>query len=178
MWKLPVPIGFLTAAWAFPLAVTLHEFEEWNIIPWYRRNYVDLPPLTDRGIRAWIVFSSVLAFLWTGAAVLPGNPALAAWALLLAFALMSQNALLHVYWLFRFRQYAPGVVTSAVLLMPAIAYLAAEAVQEGYVPSWYIAVLIALQVPGLAQAVRAGNRMLPSFRALHAFGDALAKRFT
>ncbi len=171
-----MPTGYLVAVWVFSVAVAVHEFEEWNIIPWYRRNFFDLPPLTDRGVRAWIVFSSLLAFLWTGAAVAPGSPAIAAWVLLPAFALMSQNALMHVYWVFRFRQYAPGVLAALVLLMPAIAYLATEAVRRGYVPLWYIALLIALQVPGLAQVVKAGNRMLPSFRALHAFGDALAKQ--
>ncbi len=66
----------------------------------------------------------------------------------------------HVYWRFRFQQYAPGVL----LLLPAIAYLAAQAVRAGYVPGWYVALLVALQVPALAQAVKAGNRMLPSFR--------------
>jgi len=168
---------FLTALWLFPIAVTLHELEEWNIVRWYEQNFVDLPHLTDTGLRAWIVFSSLVGLLWTGIAILPGNPTVAAWVLLLAFVLMGQNALQHIYYLFYFRRNAPGIVTSVLLLIPTIVYLVARAVQQGYVPIWYAILLVVLLIPHLSQTVRARNTMLPSLHAVHQFGAALAKRF-
>lgn len=169
-------LNFLMALWLFPIAVTLHEFEEWNIVQWYKQNFVDLPQLTDKGARAWIVFSSLVSLLWTGIAILLGNPAVAVWVLLFAFALMLQNALQHIYYLFYFRRYAPGIITSVLLLIPTVVYLVARAVQQGYVPIWYAIVLVVLLIPNLIQTVRARNTMLPPFQAVHKFGAALAKR--
>jgi hypothetical protein len=169
-------LDLITALWLFPIATALHELEEWNIVRWYEQNFVDLPRLTDKGARAWIVFSSVVGFVWTGIAVLFGNPTVAAFVLLLAFALMLQNALQHIFYLIYFRKYALGVVTSVLLLIPAISYLVVKAIQEGHVPAWYAAVLVVLLIPNLVQTIRAGNTMLPSMHAVHRFGDALAKR--
>lgn len=169
-------LDLLMALWLFPIAVTLHELEEWNIVQWYKQNFVDLPQLTDKGARAWIVFSSLVGLLWTGIAILPGNPAVAVWVLLFAFALMLQNALQHIYYLFYFRRFAPGIVTSVLLLIPTIVYLVARAVQQGYVPIWYAILLVVLLIPNLIQTVRARNTMLPSLQAVHQFGAALAKR--
>ncbi len=39
-----IHIDFLTWLWLFTIAFALHELEEWNILNWYQRNYVDLPP--------------------------------------------------------------------------------------------------------------------------------------
>jgi len=171
------PVDFWLALWLFPIAVALHEFEEWKIVRWYQRNFVDLPPLTDRGARAWIVFSGMLGFLWTSIAVLTAKPTVAAFVLLPAFALMLQNALQHIYYLFYFRQYAPGIITAVVLLIPIILYLTLRAVQQGDAPSWYLILLAILVIPNFIQTVNAGNTMLPSLRAVHKFGAALAKRF-
>ncbi len=168
---------FLVLVWLFPIAVTIHEFEEWNIVRWYERNFVNLPPLEDRGLRAWIVFSSLLAFAWTALAVLTGSAPLAGFILLLAFALMLQNALQHIFYVVYFRSYAPGVITGVLLLVPIILYLTVRAVSDAIVPGWYALLLIAFTLPNLVQTVRAGNTMLPSLLAVHRFGSALARRF-
>jgi len=95
--------------------------------------------------------------------------------LLPAAAVAFQNALQHVFWLIYFREYAPGVVTSVLLLIPMVCYLTARAVQQGYVPAWYVVALAVLIVPGLIQTARAGNRLTPQFRAIHNFSVALSK---
>jgi hypothetical protein len=171
-------LDFLTVLWLFPIAVAVHEAEEWNIVRWYEQNFANLPPLTDKGARAWLVFSSLLGFVWTGIAVLPAHPAVAAFVLLLAFALMLQNGLQHIYYLFYFRHYAPGVVTTMILLIPTISYLTARAVQEGHVPFWYAILFVVLAIPNLVQTVQARNTMPPSLHAVHRFGAALAGRFS
>ena len=52
-------------------------------------------------------------------------------------ALPFQNALQHVYWQFAFGTYAPGVVTSVVLLLPVTLYVIGRALRESLVPGWY-----------------------------------------
>ena len=168
-------LDFLSVLWLFPIAFALHEAEEWNIMKWYRWNYTDLPPATDRSARMWIVFISLVGFVWIAIAVLPGSPSVAAFVSLPAIALAIQNALQHVYWLFYFRQYAPGVVTSALLVIPTSVYIVARAVQQGHIPVWYVATWAVLIVPGLVQTVRAGNEMTSPMRAIHDLGIKLSK---
>ena len=124
-------VDFLKVLWIFPVVVTFHELEEWNIIRWYQQNFVNLPQLTNKGIRAWIVFSSILGFLWTGIAVLTNDPNIAALVLVVAFALMLQNGFQHIYYFFYFRRYAPGMITSILLLFPTIGYITTRADQQG-----------------------------------------------
>jgi hypothetical protein len=56
-------INLLKLLWLFTIAFAFHEYEEWNITKWYYRNFVDLPPLTKKGVRTWIIFMSVM-FFW------------------------------------------------------------------------------------------------------------------
>jgi hypothetical protein len=170
-------IDFSNVLWLFPVVFALHEFEEWNVVAWYRRNYVDLPPMTDKSARAWLVFISIVGFLVSAAVILPGNLTLAALIILAAAAVIFLNALQHVYWLFYFKQYAPGVVTSILLLIPYISYLAVRSVQQQVVPLWYVVAWLIFVVTGLVQTVKAGNTMTPAIRAVHKAGEALAKRF-
>ncbi|SRR6266567_7318237 len=92
-------MSFLTAIWLLPVALLLHEAEEWNILRWEQRNFVNLPAKTNAGVRTFLVFFTLFGFLWT---------ALAAGAFL--------NALQHLFYTLYFRQYTPGVITSVVCI--------------------------------------------------------------
>ena len=106
-------LDFLNTLWLFFLVFVLHEFEEWNIDRFERRNFVGLPSAaTDKSARLWIAFIVVVGLVWCAVATLPGNPTIAAWVILPAITMMLQNALQHTYWSFYFRQYAPGAITS------------------------------------------------------------------
>lgn len=174
LWASIGQISFLAWLWIFVAAFAAHEFEEWNILPWYQRNYVDLPPSTDRAVRAWIVFVVLIGVVWCGVATLPGNPTFAAYVFLPAVAVMTQNALQHVFWLFYFRQYAPGIVTAVLGLIPLATYLAVRAVLENLVPIWYVGILTLVIIPGLVQTVKAKNTMTKPIRAIHHIGIKLA----
>ena len=170
-------LDFLNTLWLFFLVFVLHEFEEWNIDRFERRNFVGLPPAaTDRSARMWIAFIVVVGVIWCAVATLPSNPTIAAWVILPAITMMLQNGLQHVYWSFYFRQYAPGVITAVVLLIPIGCYVAVRAVQQGYVPIWYAAVWVVVLVLGLTQTVKAGNKMTPLIRAINDIGIMLADR--
>jgi hypothetical protein len=172
-------LDFTSVLWLLPLAFALHEVEEWNITRWEHRHFVGMPPnATDRSARAWIVFISVVAFAWCAVATLPGDATVAAFVFLPAIAFVLMNAFQHVYWSLRFRQYAPGIVTSIVLLIPIGLYLANRAVQQGYVPIGYAAVWAVPIVAGLVQTVRAGDQVTPVVRAVHNVGIWLVERIS
>jgi hypothetical protein len=137
---------------------------------------VDLPRISHKSNRTWLVFVSIVYFGWCAIATLPGSPTFAAVVFLPAIAIALQNALQHIYWLFHFRDYAPGVITSLLLLLPLGIYLTVRAIQQDYAPAWYVAVLALLMVPGLAQTVRAGHRLTPQMRTLHSFSIRLSDR--
>ena len=102
---------FLTAIWLLPFALALHEAEEWNILRWERRNFVNLPAKTHASVRTFLVFFTLFGFLWTALAALPSNPKIAAFLFLPFAAGAFLNALQHLFYMMYFRQYAQGVIT-------------------------------------------------------------------
>ncbi len=168
-------MSFLTAIWLLPIALALHEAEEWNILRWEQHNFVNLPAKTHASVRVFLVFFTLLGFLWTALAALPNNPRIAAFVLLPFAAGAFLNALQHLFYTMYFRQYAPGVITSAVLLLPISGYLTARAIEENVVPVVYVVVLGILAILGLIQTMKAGNAFIPAFRAISHVGMALSK---
>jgi hypothetical protein len=124
-------IDFLSMVWLFFIAFVIHEAEEWNITDFELRNFVGVPAtVTRKNARMWIGIICGVGLVWCAAATWRGNPTLAAYVFLPAVALALGNALQHVFWTFYFRQYAPGVISAVVLLIPLGGTLAARAVQQ------------------------------------------------
>lgn len=168
-------LDFITALWLFMLMFILHELEEWNIVRWYYRHYVDLPPITARSTRTWILFIIAVGILWCLLATLPSDPSFAAYVLFPAIAITLQNALQHLWWQFSFEGYAPGIVTALLLLIPAGCGLTIWIIREDYAAPWYILLCFLVMLPGLTQTVRAGNRMTTFIRGINLLGIRLAK---
>lgn len=168
-------MSFLTAIWLMPFALALHEAEEWNILRWEQRNFVNLPAKTHTGVRAFLVFFTLFGFLWTALAALPNNPKIAAFVFLPFAAGAFLNALQHLFYTVYFNQYAPGVITSVVLYLPITGYLAARAIQENLVPVVYVVALVILAILGPLQTIKAGNTFIPTFRAFSHIGMVVSK---
>jgi len=164
---------FLTAIWLLPIAVVLHEAEEWNILRWEQRNFINLPAKTDRSIRVFLVLFSLFGILWTALAALPNNPTIAAFMSLPFAAGAFWKALQRLFYTVRFRQYAPGVVTAVVFYLPIAGYLTARAIEEDLVPAAYVLVLGVLAILGLIQTMKAGNTFSPFFRVITALSKWL-----
>jgi hypothetical protein len=170
-------ISFLNIVWIFFAGFIVHELEEWNIDRFEHEHFEGISPAaTDRSARLWILFISLVGLVWCTVATLPGSPASAAWIILPAVAVMLQNALQHVIWTVYFRQYAPGVISAALLLIPSGSYLFARALQQDYIPVWYAIIWAAFVIIGFAQTVRAGNKMTPLIRAINNLGIWLSNR--
>lgn len=151
-------IPFRKAVWLLPLAWTLHEAEEWNILDWYHAYWVKVPEATPTEMRVGLAFMSLVGVGWTAFTLLPKKPKLTAFLLLPFFTLMAAgNAVQHVYWTVAFQAYSPGVVTAVFLVIPSIVYLTARAVRENLIPRWYGLVIYLPIVRSLREAVLAGN---------------------
>lgn len=168
-------MSFLTAIWLLPVALVLHEAEEWNILRWEQRNFVNLPAKTNIGVRTFLVVFTGFGFLWTALAALPNNPTIAAFVFLPFAAGAFLNALQHLFYTMYFRQYAPGVITSVVLYLPIVGYLTARAIEDNLVPVAYVVVLVILTILGLIQTMKAGNTVTSAFRAISHIGIVLSK---
>lgn len=167
--------SFLTAIWLLPIALAFHELEEWNILGWEQRNFLNVPAKTNTSVRTFLVFFTLLGFLWAALAALPNNPTIAAFVILPFAAGALLNALQHLFYTLYFKQYSPGVITAVVLYLPIVGYLTARAIKENLVPVIYVAALGILTIPGLIQTIKAGNTFTPAFRAFSHIGVTLSR---
>lgn len=111
-----------SAIWLLPAALAVHEFEEWNILEWYRAHWVNLDAgtMTDSSVHVWLLFLSAVGFIvtWVASASL-GLRRAARLVVLPVFAvIILGHAGAHIFWTVRFGAYAPGVVTSVLLIIP------------------------------------------------------------
>lgn len=170
-------IPFITGLWIFYALVVLHELEEWNIDRFEREHFEGLPEAaTDRSARMVIAFVSIAGLVWVSIATLSGHASQAAWIFLPAMAFMLLNALQHIYWSFLFQKPAPGVISAALLILPAGGYLAALAVSRGYVPVWYAVAQALLALFAFTGTVVSGKRMPALIRSGNLIGIWLAER--
>ena len=159
---------FQKVVWLLAIAFALHEAEEWNIMAWYNQYYADPPQMSNAVTWFALALISAVGLVWTFLATRPKNQKITAFVILFFPAAGAlQNAIQHIYWTFLFGAYAPGVITSVLLLIPLTVYLAARAIRERLVPRWYVAVLLVLIVPALITTVRAGNTVTPQIRTVH-----------
>ncbi len=163
-------LDLIPQLWILAIVLAIHEAEEWNIYGWYQRNYVEMPPeRTPTTIRFFLVFLSVVGFVWVGAAVAWGNPSAAAWIIMPLVGLIVQNVLQHLYWQARFKEYAPGIWSAVLLLLPVSIAIVVTSLRESLVSVWYVLVLGAAIIPGLVDTVKSGNRLSSGILAIHRF---------
>lgn len=167
---------FQKAVWILPCVWGLHEAEEWNILAWFHRYWVNVPPLTEVDLWTWLVFITFAGFAWTFLVVIPKNPRLAAAIVLPFFTVIAfGNALQHVYFVFKFGDYAPGVVTALLLLIPSVLYLTRLALLDGLIPWWYALLIYLPVIPQLVLVIGSGNEVPPLIHALGRFSARLAR---
>jgi hypothetical protein len=169
-------ISFRRVVWLFPLAVMIHEAEEWNIGAWYQRFWVNLPPITYTSVWTGLVFSVLVIFLWTAGATLFRSSRIIAFLIFPWAAFLFLNALQHIYWTFLFGAYAPGVITAVLVIIPTVLYLVSRALRERHISIWFIIILAVVIVLGVVQTVKTGNVMTGQLRALHEFCIGLSRR--
>jgi hypothetical protein len=161
--------------WLIGLAFVLHEAEEWNLVTWFQANFEPPPQFTDRQARTLLVLFATLGISFTALSIRLLSLRVALFALLPLFvAIVLGNALTHIFWLFYFETYAPGVLTSALLLVPLTLYLIRRVLQERLVPPAYVWLLLALALLQPLGAAAAGSTLSGPHLAFQRLGARLA----
>jgi hypothetical protein len=159
--------------WSIPIILTFHELEEWNILKWYKRHFIDPPPSDNLAVRTWILFCSFIGYLWTYLSILMPNNHVTAFFMGLLILITVQNAIQHIYWQFLFHAYSPGIIFSTIGLVTGV-YVIYKETNEGYLPLWVDFILLIALIPTTIQTIRAKNTMTKSVQNVHHFGIKLA----
>ena len=160
-------VSFRRLVWIIPVVFLIHELEEWNIMDWYERFYTEMPASTDLSVRIWLLAISIIAFILTGAALLFKNTGVTAYLMVPLIAFTLANGLQHLYWLFLFGAYDPGVIFGGFVGVPAGIYVIWRAAKEKLVRPWYPVIFIPYLVHIMTGTVEAGNTLSPSIRSIH-----------
>jgi hypothetical protein len=153
--------------WLLAASFALHEAEEWNLVAWQQAHFTPPPEIDDRAVRTLLVGFALLAVTFTAFCLraLGFRPAL--FALLPLFvAVVLGNALTHIFWLFTFGGYAPGVATSVLLLVPLTFVLVYRVLKRRLVPRAYVFALLGLALLQPLGAAAAGASLSESQLAL------------
>ncbi len=146
--------------WLIGFAFVLHEAEEWNLASWFQANFEPPPQFTDGEARILLALFAVLGISFTALSIRLLSLRAALLALLPLFvAVVFGNALRHIFWLFYFQTYAPGVLTSAFLLVPLTFYLIRGVLQERLVSSTFVWSLLGLALLQPVAAAAAGSTL-------------------
>ena len=163
-------INFINGSWIFWFFFVIHELEEWNIIKFEEKNFKGLPDkATARSSRLWILVICIIGLIWVSAAALTGNPVTAVYIFLPVVILVMLNAVQHVFWTIYFREYAPGLISAVLLILPAGSLLIVNAL-ENQIFIGYPAVLTAAALFVLIQTIKAGRKATPMLKIIHTIG--------
>lgn len=162
--------------WLLAFSFALHEAEEWNLVSWQQANFTPRPQFDDLAVRTLLVLFTLLALSFTAVCIrfLSLRGALIA-LLPLFLAVVLGNALTHLFWVCYFRGYAPGAVTSGLLLLPLTLHLAQRVLRERLVPRAYVWSLLGLAVLQPLGAVIAGASLTGSQLAVQRLGMRLSQ---
>ena len=169
-------LSFRIVIWILPITWAFHEMEEWNIISWYQRHFVNPPEMTSLSVLALLACSTLVGFLWTFIASSFRNLKITAGILLLFFILVAfMNAIQHISWTVMFFAYSPGVLSSVFLVIPLVIYVTWRVLKERLLSKWYIIILYLLIVPRIIETIKYGNEVMPMFERLYRFANWLAR---
>jgi len=141
-------------------------------VSWYKKHFREFPEnKTNTSTRFFLIFISVICFIWTGLASLSQDNGIAAIILLPFIVIVIQNVIQHIYWNYLFREYAPGIISSVFLLLPISIVIVIKAYIEGFLPLWYLLLLLVLMVPGIIQTIKAKDTLAPSFQKINEFSN-------
>lgn len=162
--------------WLLAASFALHEAEEWNLVSWQRAHFTPPPLFDDLAARSLLLLFALLGISFTALSVrLLGSRSALIALLPLFVAVVFGNALTHVFWLFYFDAYAPGVATSALLLVPLTLHLVHRVLRERLVPSGYVWALVGLALLQPLGAAVAGSTLSPPQLALQRLGMRLSQ---
>lgn len=161
--------------WLVAGAMTVHELEEWNIARWSARNFTNHTGISDHAVWVGLVLITTVFVSWIYGATRLRSPTAIALAALPAVALVAVgNAVQHVTWTFVFSEYAPGVASAVLLVVPASIVAMRRMVEVRRLLLLPIGVCAVLWAIASLQIIEDGRMLQPFQLALQHFCIAVA----
>jgi len=152
--------------WLVAGAITVHELEEWNVAAWSARNFTNHTGVSAEAMWVGLVVITCLFVGWIAAAARLRNPIAIGLVALPAVGLVALgNAIQHVAWTLLFGEYAPGVASAVLLVVPTSCLALWRTLSLSRLFALPILICAALWVGAATQIVHAG-RVLQPFQVL------------
>ena len=161
-------VNLKAAMWIIPIIFFAHEMEEWNILDWYHSTYNPPPKSTKLSCRIWLFIMSIWGFIAASLAYFIPNKHISAGIAVFLVVFTTFNGFQHIFWLFAFKKYAPGVLFSSLGIAAGV-FITAAALIQGLVSPIYVMILYIITVPFLISTFCAGNKCIGTFEHLHNF---------
>lgn len=162
--------------WLLAISFALHEAEEWKLVAWERTHFLPPPEINDLAARTLLVLFALLGLSFTALSIRLLSTRGALLALLPFFvALVLGNALTHIFWLFYFGAYAPGVISSGLLVVPLTLHLVRRVLRERLVPRAYVVAMLGLALLQPLGAAATGSTPSGAQLALQRLGVRLSQ---
>ncbi|OQY01010.1 MAG: hypothetical protein B6I20_08065 [Bacteroidetes bacterium 4572_117] len=162
-------IPFNKLIWLIPIVYLLHELEEWYIFEWWSNVFPDSAPLPEFAGRVWLLASSAFGFILIGLFSYFMNPKTVAISSLILASLPFANGLQHLYWLFYFSTYTPGVIFASFIGIPVTIYIAWRAISENLIKKRFILLLLIFPIYIFHEVIMAGDQVPNSMKILIEF---------
>lgn len=162
--------------WIFPFVFLFHELEEWNILQWHRQFQTNVPTdVTNLDLRTFFLFVVLCFFIITYLCLIPKNKKVNSY-LLIPFIIIGNfyNGVVHLFWLFYFQTYAPGVIFGFFVGVPFTVLIIYKMLKEKLVKKWYVLIFVALCIYLVIQAVNLGVKLEPGVANAMLFSKKLA----
>ena len=155
--------------------MTVHELEEWNIASWSARNFENHTGISEEAIWLGIAFMAVVFVSWIFLATRLRSPLAISIAALPAVALVAVgNSVQHITWTLLFGEYAPGVASAVLLVLPASCLAMWKMIQQSRLLAIPMLACAALWVAASVRIIDAGHVLQPFQLVLHRFCMSMA----
>lgn len=173
-------INFRKLIWLFPIILFLHEMEEWNILKWYHKHQIELPiGMTNLDARTWLLFLSLVGFIWVICGLISKNNKITAYIILPAIFLCLSNSIQHLVLVISYKEYTPGFIFGFIISILIYIYIITRTVTDKLIPLWYpVVFIIILLIPFGSDALNTlkGNTTSKSLNLIHVFAKWLSQK--
>ena len=133
-----------------PLILLLHELEEWNIYEYHQVTYSNkIPGETKLGGRLWLIFLSIIGFIWTVVCNLIPDVATSAIIMMFLIDFSILNAIQHIGLSIKTKKYNPGLMFGGFVGFFIAVFEIYKILLDKILPFGIILVMLFLILPGL-----------------------------
>jgi hypothetical protein len=166
-------INTIDIIWLIPIAFAIHEFEEWNILSWYKKHYKNIPESTNFSIHLHIIVLSIVCLFLIILASMLQTTFLFSIIIIFISSFVALNTIQHIVWSFQTKSYALGLITGLISLFINI-FVNIMLICNNYILFPFYGLLLLIVLP-LIKTFKMKREMTPEVRRVHQFFIYLEK---